>query len=130
MDFNLEGMLRIMKELELKPNFSQLAKAHGIERHTLKKYYDSSGIPLRKKPERTSMWDAYRDEMIEIFNNNPGITKSAVYHYLVHSHEEIKGTYSSFKAYTGKHGIRSVKALKPHVLYETDPGVQLQVDWL
>ena len=48
------------------------------------------------------MWDPYKDGMIEIFENNPGITKSAAYHYLINEHQEIKGTYSGFKAYTSK----------------------------
>ena len=52
MELNLKGRLRIMKELELTPNFTQLARVHGLERHTLKKYYDSGGIipPKHKHP--------------------------------------------------------------------------------
>ena len=129
METNLEGRFRIMKELDITPNFSELSRIYGIDRHTLKKYWDSGGIPLRKETRRQSMWDPFKDEMIEIFENNSGVSKSAVYHYLINEHKQIKGTYSGFKAYTGKYGIKSVKSEKPHVLYETDPGVQLQADW-
>ena len=49
MERNLIGELRIMKELNIKPNMSALSIKYKKDRHTIKKYYDSSGVPERKK---------------------------------------------------------------------------------
>ncbi len=46
---NLIGELRLMKDLNIKPNFSEMSREYGIDRHTIKKYYDNEGIPERKK---------------------------------------------------------------------------------
>lgn len=98
MERNLIGEIRIMKELNIKPNISALSRKYKKDRHTIKKYYDSSGVPERKKREFTSMWDKYNDEITELFNN-PNITKKAIYMYLVNKYD-IKGTYNGFKSYT------------------------------
>lgn len=42
---NLIGELRFMKDLNIKPNFSEMSREYGIDRHTIKKYYDNDGIP-------------------------------------------------------------------------------------
>ena len=37
---NMKGQLEIMKTLGIKPNFSELERTYGINRHTIKKYYE------------------------------------------------------------------------------------------
>ena len=49
MERNLIGEIRIMKELNIKPNISALPRKYKKDRHTIKKYYDSFGVPERKK---------------------------------------------------------------------------------
>lgn len=127
MERNLIGELRIMKELNIKPNISALSRKYKKDRHTIKKYYDSSGVPERKKREFSSMWDEYIDEITELFNN-PNITKKAIYMYLVNKYD-IKGTYNGFKSFTLAKGLKVQQRAVPHVLYEVEPGKQLQVDW-
>ena len=41
---NLIGELRIMKDFDIKPNFSALQREYGNDRHTIKKYYENDGI--------------------------------------------------------------------------------------
>ena len=36
----MKGQLKIMKALGIKPNFSELQRIYGINRHTIKKYYE------------------------------------------------------------------------------------------
>ncbi|WP_304968215.1 hypothetical protein [Ileibacterium valens] len=45
----LTSTIRLIKDTNLKPNFSALAKAYGIDRRTVKKYYENGGMPKRKK---------------------------------------------------------------------------------
>ena len=58
---NLMGELLIMKTYSIKPNFSALSREYGLDRHTIKKYYEEGGIK-RKKMERERFFDKYRDE--------------------------------------------------------------------
>ena len=126
---NLIGDLLIMKERGIKPNFSAIAREYGVDRHTVKKYYENGGKPLRKQRERKSKWDPYLDEIIELMDN-VGVTKKAVHVFLKDKYKEnLPGNYNSFKSYTLRKGIHVKKSSIPHVLYETSPGDVLQVDW-
>lgn len=129
METNLIGELKIMKELNIKPNMSSLIREYGCDRHTIKKYYENDGIPLRKKSSRSSKWDPYFNE-IEALMNKKHVTKRSVYMYLKNKYgDALPGTYDGFKAYTLHKGMTLRNHTKPHVLYEVDPGKQLQVDW-
>jgi len=39
MEDNLRAQLRIIKVMDLKPNYSELARKYGFDRRTVKKYY-------------------------------------------------------------------------------------------
>lgn len=125
---NLVGELRIMKELAIKPNYSDLQRRYRIDRHTIKKIYDNGGIIQRKRREIGSKWDTYFDEIERIMNKS-GTSKMAAYRYLENKYDELPGNYNSFKAYTYKKDIKSIKTPKAHVLYENEPGEVLQFDW-
>ena len=60
------GVLSIMKDFNMKPNFSELERMYGIDRHTIKKYYENGGIPERKKFKRVSKWDPLFDVIISL----------------------------------------------------------------
>ena len=51
---NIIGVLRIMDDLKIKPNYSELSRAYGVDRHTVKKYHQNGSIPKRKKAVRVS----------------------------------------------------------------------------
>ena len=67
-----------MKDLNIRPNFSDLSREYGVDRHTIKKYFDNDGIPERKPKKSVSMWDPYLDEITTMMET-PGITKKAIY---------------------------------------------------
>ena len=52
LEFNLLGALRILKEMKIKPNFSELERQFGVDRHTIKKYYDNDGKIRKEKEHR------------------------------------------------------------------------------
>jgi transposase len=128
MELNLIGELKIMKENGIKPNFSSLQRKYNIDRHTIKKYYNNNGVPQRKKRKNKSMFDPYSDE-IELLMGKQHVTKKAVFMFLKNKYKDFPGTYNGFKSYTLTKGIALSKNIEPHLLYETDPGYQLQVDW-
>ena len=40
MIMNLQGQLTILKSMNIKPNFSELAREYDLDRRTVKKYYE------------------------------------------------------------------------------------------
>ncbi len=125
-EINLLGMLDILKNFKMKPNFSELSRRYGIDRHTIKKYYDDGGKKLIIR-KRGSRFDPFKQEIIKLMNK-PGITKKAIHEYLKDKYDDIPA-YSTFRNYTNKHQIKKSKSTIPHVRFETKPGEQLQVDW-
>ena len=64
MECSLRAQLKIIKLIDLKPNFSDLARQYGFDRMTVKKYYEGyEGKP--KTRNKTSKLDKYKDEIIE-----------------------------------------------------------------
>lgn len=124
------GALKAMKDLNIKPNFSDLQRVYGVDRHTIKKYYENGGIPQIKKRNRSSKWDPFYDEIDELFKI-PGTSKRSVFESLNYAHDEnLPGNYHSFRAYTSRKGLVCAKTdTEAHVLYETEPGEQIQCDW-
>lgn len=124
------GALKVMDDFNIKPNYSELSKLFGIDRHTIKKYHVNKGIPERKPRQLGSKWDFLLDE-IKLLMDIPGVSKMGVYQRLKYKHpDDIPGNYNSFRSYTRRKNLVCKKAnTVPHVLYETDPGEQIQVDW-
>lgn len=122
----MRGQLEIMKTLSIKPNFSELERTYGINRHTIKKYYDGyeGSSHIRNKASKI---DPYYEEIknkIEL----AGINIMSLYQYFYEKNNDI-GTYSNFKKYLKKHNLKPQKNIKAHPRYETEPGEQLQFDW-
>jgi len=97
-NLNLIGELRIMKDFDIKPNFSALQREYGSDRHTIKKYYEYDGIPPRKDRKGYSKWDPYIDEIKEIIIK-PHVSYKAVYMYLFNKYGEnvLPGNYNSLR---------------------------------
>lgn len=127
---NLLGELRIMDDFHIKPNYSELARKYKMDRHTVKKYHENGKIPERKKVNRQSKWDEYFDEIQSLMTLS-ATTKMSVFQSLYYKNDgNLPGDYSSFKAYTWRKNLTCNKTDDtPHVLYETEPGEQLQCDW-
>ena len=127
---NIIGELTIIKAMGIKPNFSELSRKYGLDRHTISKYYRNGGKTIKHRKDKQSYYDEYIDEIIELLSK-PGMTKVAAYNYLCNKYQDnFHQNYSAFKSYTLRKQIYTVKKNSiPHVRYETNPGEQLQVDW-
>ena len=78
---NLIGELRIMKDLNITPNFSSLQRQYGTDRHTIRKYYDNGGIPDRKPKDIKSKWDPFIKEIKELISM-PHVSFKAAWMFL------------------------------------------------
>lgn len=127
MELNLIGTLTMFKTMGMLPNFSELARTFGKDRHTIKNMYDGKENKVRKK--KPSQLDPYVGEIVEILSH-PGTRIKAAYWYFKNE-KNIKCSYDNFKTFVkNKKLLEEARVGTPHPLYETDPGEQLQVDWV
>ena len=117
----------------IKPNFSALAEEFHASRNTVKKYfYMNEGETPKKKRIYKSIYDPYEEFVRERAISVPGCTYAALFMILKdrHPNELGKAKYGAFTAFCRRKRILLDKAgRKAHVLFETAPGHQLQVDW-
>lgn len=130
----LVSTIRILNDMNMKPNFAELARIYHMDYRTVKKYYENGGmIPQRKKREEYSRWDPYEEEITQKLTVD-GATIRGVHEYYREklSEDELPGSYSSLKAYVKKKGMKQSRGRKNevHLHFETDPGQQIQVDWI
>ena len=114
--------MKIMKQDGIKPNYAEIARRWNCDYRTVKRYFKQDVVPIRKIT-RPSKLDPYRTLVEE--KVNLGCTASSIYHFILK------------KGYTGKETIlrdyvRSIKVearQKATIRFETNPGLQAQVDW-
>lgn len=124
---DLITQLKILKLSNLKPNFSELARQYGVDRRTVKKYYDGySGKPANH--HKASKLDSYQ-ELIKDKLSIIGTKIVSVYQFILAEKDPDIGTYSNFLKYVHDRGLVSEKIQKGHPRFETAAGKQAQVDW-
>lgn len=127
MELNLIGTLTMYKMMKILPNFSELGRIFGKDRHTIKNMFEGKEATIRKK--KGSELDKYKNEIIDVLSK-PGIKIKAAFWYFKNE-KKLKCSYDNFKHYVSKNKlIEEARTGVPHPLFETDPGKQLQVDWV
>lgn len=114
--------IKLMKNKELKPNYAELARTYGCDYRTVKRYYES---PLTSPPKReySSKLDPYKSIIEEKCKDKC----SAYSIYLFIQKKGFKGKYTIVKEYC--RSIRREEMQKATIRFETNPGLQAQVDW-
>ena len=108
----LKTQLKIMMLSNIKPNFSELSRQYGIDRHTVKKYYDGyeGKQKYRSKPSKL---DKYLDTIKQKLSIR-GTNIRTVYEYIISEIDSNIGNYSNFSKYVKANGLRPQKTLKCH----------------
>lgn len=127
MDQRLITQLRINKLSNIKPNFAELARQYDVDWRTVKKYYDGyDGKPKhRLKPSKLDKHLPLIKEKLAIRGSNI----RAVYEFIIDERDPDIGTYSNFVKYVKSKGLKPKKSEAGHPRFETEPGIQAQVDW-
>lgn len=128
MELNLVGEIMAIKEMGQKPNYSDLQRKYGTDRHTIKKYFVYGKKPYKKRPPVPSKYDAYRAE-VEAYLSRDGSTMMAAFMYVRASHPSDAVTYDGFKSWCRGKGIPKASEREVHPRFETPPGRQAQFDW-
>lgn len=130
METNLIGEMDMLREMGVRPNFSEMARRYGMDRHTVAKYWKEGAGMEDGRSARRSGFDGYRAE-IEERAQIPGITMKAMHEWLLDRHPDRKlPKYGAFRYWMSVRGIEAGQPLPDaHPRYETEPGRQLQFDW-
>lgn len=113
----------ILRRDGIKPNYAELAKQYGCDYRTVKKYYEEADKPDKFKEPKVSILDPYKD-IIDDKINIP-CTATAIYKFI--QKKGYTGSYSIVKRYCANY--RDIKTKKATIRFETNPGLQAQVDW-
>ena len=94
---NLIGELDMYREAGIKPNFSDIAKRYGKDRHTVAAYWRAEGgRPRDGRADRAGSFDAHIEE-VAAKAQLPGVTKKGIHEWLLHRYpgENLAG-YNAF----------------------------------
>ncbi len=120
-----------------KPNYSKLARELGVDRRTIKKHYDKTGVDVKRK-KKVSKLDKYEEIIRKLLNpvdekQSPAFYyKSHLYRFMEREHG-MKERLNTFIYYISNHkefesyfkGKKVVDSIKS----ETPFGEQGQFDW-
>lgn len=123
----LRKEITIMKTMNIKPNFSCLAKEYNLDYRTIKRYYygyDGKPAHHNKKSKLLELDGVIREKMAL-----KGAKVSSLLFFLQEEHN-YKGSYSNLTYYIRKNEIISTKKSKGNPRFETDIGEQIQFDWV
>ena len=88
MEVNIFGELTLMKQFNIKPNYSDLSRRYGLDRHTIKKYYEEGGKIVKERKRKTSKYDVFEEEIVAVLQK-PGVTKKAALEFLKDKYPNI-----------------------------------------
>lgn len=130
MERNVMGELNVYRGSGAKPNFSEIARRHGMDRHTVAKYWREGESAADGRSARGSAFDPLEEE-VRAKAQLPGMTKMAVYAFLREGRGEGLPGYGAFTAWCRARDVPfgGAGGREPHPRFETPPGRQLQFDW-
>lgn len=129
---NLIGELNMYRESGIKPNFSEIARRYGMDRHTVASHWRAENcMPADGRSSRPGSFEPRKDEVVAKALL-PGVTKRGIHEWLLHRYpDEGLAGYNAFTSFMRRNGISIGPAdgPEPHPRFETPPGLQLQFDW-
>lgn len=110
-----------------KINYSKIAKQYECDPRTVKRYFNARDVnpSVRKSRIVKKLTDDF-EEIIEDKYLNYNAPAIAIYNLLVEKYN-FTGSYATIKSYT--HKLKENKINDITIRYETNPGLQCQIDW-
>ncbi|MEK4497425.1 IS21 family transposase [Bacillus sp. FSL R12-0069] len=135
---DLPNLKKLMENLKMKVNKSQLARELNVDRRTIDKYMN--GFTPKGTKKKTSKIDVHYEVIVDLLSDNSKQTfyyMRVLWQYLTDNHG-LQCSQSTFRAYINRkpefkkyfeEGKRTVSSHSGKVRYETSPGEQAQLDW-
>lgn len=118
----LEFVERRKKE-GIRPNYSLIARRYNCDYRTVKKYYEEEEREEKTKKQRPSKLDEYKEVIKEKVEY--GVTGSEICRFI--KKRGYQGQYTILRDYVKE--IKGDMQKKATIRFETNPGLQAQVDW-
>jgi len=118
----LEFVERMKKE-GIRPNYSLIARRYNCDYRTVKKYYEEEQKDEKAKKKRPSKLDKYKEVIKEKVEY--GVTGSEICRFI--KKKGYLGQYTILRDYVKE--IKGEMQKKATIRFETNPGLQAQVDW-
>lgn len=115
--------MKLMKKENVKPNYSELARRYDCDYRTVKKYFQEDSEDAKPKKAKESKLTPYMGVIDQKYDE--GCTAMAVYYFI--KKKGFNGSYSIVKRYC--HQRKEEETKKATIRFETNPGLQAQVDW-
>ena len=115
--------LRVFLMNGIKPNYSKIAKQFNCDARTVKRYFLNCQNLKRKPRVVVKVLDAYEELVIEKLDL--GANAYSIFNFI--KKQGYKGGYTTVKNFCAKY--KNDKQYKATIRFETNPGVQAQVDW-
>lgn len=115
--------MRVLKQDDIEVNYAELARQYGCDYRTVKRYFEGNLDEIGKREPKPSILDPYKtivEDKLQI-----GCSASAIYRFIMK--RGYKGCYSVVKRYCNKYKVEQFH--KATIRFETNPGLQAQVDW-
>jgi len=114
--------LKYMEQDNIKPNYAEVARRFNCDYRTVKSYYENKNKG-KEGIQRPSKLDSYK----EIINDKleKGCNFKSIFFFIVK--KGYTGKYSILANYCNKH--KTEETLRATIRFETNPGLQAQVDW-
>lgn len=114
--------IKLMKQDNIKPNYAALAKIYECDYRTVKRYYEGDESTGKKRvyPSKLDPFRQIIQDKLKL-----GCTAKSIFNFI--KKKGFTGQYSIVKTYC--HQIKSDETKKATIRFETNPGLQAQVDW-
>ena len=114
--------MKLMKKDGIKPNYAEVARAYGCDYRTVKRYFEEDSATVKKR-EYSSKLDPYRETIQDKLKL--GCSAHSIFKFI--EKKGFTGKYTIVKDYCRK--IKREEKQKATIRFETNPGLQAQVDW-
>lgn len=130
METNLIGEVDMPRGMGVRPNFPEMARRYGMDRHAVAKYWKEGAGMEDGRPARRSGFDRHRDETGD-GAQIPGVTMKAMHEWLPGRHPDGKlPKHGASRHWMDARGLKAGQPLPDaHPRHETEPGRQLRSDW-
>jgi len=120
---DIRELVKLMKKDETKINYASVARRYGVDYRTVKRYAEMDDDSLNKKIRKPSKLDPFRQIIEDKLEKD--YQAKAIYYFI--SKKGFDGSYSIVKK--ACKNIKKEKQSKATIRFETNPGLQAQVDW-
>lgn len=114
--------MKILKEENIKPNYAEIARKYGCDYRTVKRYFENDVEDITHRIYHSKL-DPFKQIIQDKFNK--GCSAYSIFKFI--EKKGFNGKYTIVKNFCRE--IKREELKKATIRFETNPGLQAQVDW-